>query len=292
MRADPKDYELVAPSSLQAVAALMAREPGEWLPIAGGTDVMVLYAAGKLTARKLISVWDLPELRRIEVTPEEVRIGAVCTYSDMRRNETIAREFPLLASAASWTGGIANQNRGTLGGNIANASPAADSLPVLLAYEADLVLYSTRGERRVPYTEFHLGYKKHALAVDELIRVICLPRKCEGYVSYGRKVGARNAQAISKVCIAALGRVTNGTVEDVRIGLGSIAPVPLRLRETERALIGQKAELALVDVVRRTVARQIQPIDDIRSTLQYRAAVASNLIAEFVEKLCAGAGRA
>ena len=292
MRADPKDYELVAPSSLQAVAALMAREPGEWLPIAGGTDVMVLYAAGKLTARKLISVWDLPELRRIEVTPEEVRVGAACTYSDIRMNETIAHEFSLLASAASWTGGIANQNRGTLGGNIANASPAADSLPALLAYEAELVFYSARGERRIAHAEFHLGYKKHALAPDELIRAICLPRKYGSYVFYTRKVGARNAQAISKVCIAALGKVTNGAIEDVRIGLGSVAPVPLRLKETERALIGQQAKFALIDVARRTVAQQIRPIDDIRSTSQYRAAVASNLVAEFVEKLCAGACRA
>lgn len=292
MRADPRDYEFVAPGNLEGVAELMAREPEEWLPIAGGTDVMVLYAAGKLTARKLVSVWDLPELRRIDETPEEVRIGAACTYSDLRRNEMISREFPLLASAASWTGGIANQNRGTLGGNIANASPAADSLPALLAYEAELVLHSTRGERRVPYTEFHLGYKKHVLASDELIRAISLPRKGGDYVSYCRKVGARNAQAISKVCVAAVGKVTNGVIEDLRIGLGSVAPVPLRLKETERALIGQKAELALIDVARRTVAQQIQPIDDIRSTAQYRAAVASNLVAEFVEKLCSRADRA
>jgi CO/xanthine dehydrogenase FAD-binding subunit len=292
MRADPRDYEFVAPGNLEGVAALMAREPGEWLPIAGGTDVMVLYAAGKLTTRKLVSVWDLPELRRIDATPEEVRIGAACTYSDLRRNEMISREFPLLASAASWTGGIANQNRGTLGGNIANASPAADSLPALLAYEAELVLHSTRGERRVPYTEFHLGYKKHVLASDELIRAISLPRKGGDYVSYCRKVGARNAQAISKVCVAAVGKVTNGVIEDLRIGLGSVAPVPLRLKETERALIGQRAELALIEVARRTVAQQIRPIDDIRSTSQYRAAVASNLVAEFIEKLCSGADRA
>src|SRR5262249_61305960 len=129
-----------------------------------------------------------------KVTPEEVRVGAACTYTDLRKHEIVAREFPLLASAASWTGGIANQNRGTLGGNIANASPAADSLPALLAYEAQLGLYSTRGERRMPYDEFHLGYKKHALAPDELIRNICLPRKAKGYVSYWRKVGARNEE--------------------------------------------------------------------------------------------------
>jgi CO/xanthine dehydrogenase FAD-binding subunit len=273
------------------VATLLANEPGQWTPIAGGTDVIVLYASGKLMARRLVSIWNLPELRTIEVRPEEVRIGAACTYSDLRKHETIVREFPLLASAASWTGGIANQNRGTIGGNIANASPAADSLPALLVYEASLILFSIRGERQVPYSEFHSGYKKHALAPDELIRAICVPRKYADYISYSRKVGARNAQAISKVCIAALGKVTNGAIEDVRIGLGSVAPVPLRLRETERLLVGKRAEPALAEVARQTVAPQIRPIDDIRSTLQYRAAVAANLVAEFVEKLSTETGR-
>jgi len=291
MRADPREYELVAPDSLRAVAALLANEPGQWTPIAGGTDVMVLYAAGKLSARRLVSVWNLQELRRIEVMPAEVRIGAGCTYSDLQKHEIILREFPMLASAASWTGGVANQNRGTLGGNIANASPAADSLPALLAYEAELELFSVRGVRRVPYTEFHFGYKKHALAPDELIRNICLPRKTAGYISYCRKVGARNAQAIAKVCIAALGRVANGVIEDVRIGMGSVAPVPLRLKETERVVLGKKAELALVEQARRTVVQQIQPIDDIRSTARYREAVAENLVAEFVEKLCTEANQ-
>ncbi len=127
-------------------------------------------------------------------------------------------------SAARWTGGIANQNRGTIGGNIVNASPAADSLPALLVYEAELILVSVRGERRLPYAGFHTGYKKTQLAADELIQAVCLPRRFSGYFTYARKVGARNAQAISKVCIAALGRLAGGVVEDVRIAMGSVAP--------------------------------------------------------------------
>jgi len=159
----------------------------------------------------------------------------------LRRNEIILREFPLLALAASWTGGIANQNRGTLGGNIANASPAADSLPALLVYDAELTLISVRGERRIPYRIFHTGYKKTALAADELIRDIALPRKFVGYTSHARKVGARNAQAISKVCLAALGQCAEGVVRDVHLALGSVAPVPLRLGETEQLLTGNKS---------------------------------------------------
>ena len=289
MRSDPADYELIAPRTLQAVVALLADEPGKWLPIAGGTDLMVLYAAGKLPARKLVSIWNLPELRAIEVLPSEIKIGAGCTYSELRKHDVIAQEFPLLTNAARWTGGIANQNRGTLGGNIANASPAADSLPALLAYEAELILASVRGEHRVPYIGFHTGYKKMRLAPDELIRAICLRRGFSGYLHYSRKVGARNAQAISKVCVAALGRLrgdgTGDVIEDIRIALGSVAPVPLRLTEVERIAKGKLVDRELVQIARQAAAAAIQPIDDIRSTARYRAAVTSNLVAEFLERL-------
>ena len=282
MRSNPSQYELVAPDSLHAAVALLASEPGVWLPIAGGTDVMVQYSAGNLLARKLVSIWNLPELRRIETSADEIRIGAGCTYTDLRKHEIVTREFPLLTTAARWTGGIANQNRGTIGGNIVNASPAADSLPALLVYEAELILVSVRGERRVPYVSFHTGYKKTLLASDELIEAICLPRRYWGYVSHARKVGARNAQAISKVCIAALGRLTDGRVEDVRIALGSIAPVPLRLRQTEQAVIGRSIDSAVLLLARKTAIAEVRPIDDIRSTARYRAAVAGNLVVEFL----------
>jgi len=292
MRANPSDYELVAPGSLAAVVSLLAQEPGVWLPIAGGTDLMVLYASGRLAACRLVSLWNLPELRQIEVAGDELRIGAACPYTDLRENEIVCLEFPLLAKAASWTGGIANQNRGTLGGNIVNASPAADSLPALLVYEAELILISRRGERRIRYVDFHTSYKKTILAPDELIRTICLPRRYAGYISYSRKVGARNAQAIAKVCVAALGQSENGVVNDIRIAAGSVAPVPLRLRETERVLRGKVIDSALVSQAKRIVASEISPIDDIRSTAAYRTAVLKNLVGEFLLELDAGGRRA
>ena len=285
MRSDPADFKLIAPGTLQAVVSLLADEPGQWLPVAGGTDVMVQYAAGKLPARKLVSIWNLSELQGIEVSPDEIRIGGGCTYTELREHELIAEKFPLLVSAARWTGGIANQNRGTLGGNIVNASPAADSLPALLVYEAELILVSVRGERRVPYLGFHTGYKKMQLAPDELIRWICIRRGFSGYLQYARKVGARDAQAIAKVCVAALGRLRGGVIEDVRIALGSVAPVPLRLTELEEMVKGKSIEPELVDLARKTIAAAIQPIDDIRSTARYRSAVTGNLVAEFLEQV-------
>jgi CO/xanthine dehydrogenase FAD-binding subunit len=288
MRAHPPEYKLVAPCNLPAVLTLLAQEPGAWLPIAGGTDVMVQYSAGILRARKLVSIWNLPELRQIEILHDEIRIGAGSTYSDLKEHETIKQEFPLLSIAARWTGGIANQNRGTIGGNIVNASPAADSLPALLVYEAELILVSARGERRVPYSTFHTGYRTTQLAADELVRVICLKRRYSGYYAHTRKVGARNAQAISKVCLAALAQHKGKVVGDVRLAIGSVAPVPLRMAETEGMLRGKALDTQLVQTARVTAAAEVRPIDDIRSTARYRAAVAGNLVAEFLEHLIAG----
>jgi CO/xanthine dehydrogenase FAD-binding subunit len=285
MRSDPADFSLIAPGKLPAVLALLAAEPGQWLPIAGGTDVMVQYAAGKLAARKLVSIWNIPELQGVEVLPDEIRIGAGCTYRALRENDVISRELPMLVKAAQWTGGIANQNRGTLGGNIANASPAADSLPALLAYEAELILASVRGERKIPYVDFHTGYKRMNLAADELIRAICIARGFSEHFHYARKVGARNAQAISKVCVTALGRFRDGLVDDIRIALGSVAPIPLRLTGVEEFVLGKRVESGVIAQAKQIAVQAIQPIDDVRSTAKYRSAVAANLIGEFLEQL-------
>ena len=285
MRSHPSEYEIVAPGSLHAVVSLLANGADTWLPIAGGTDVMVQYAVGKLPVRKLVSIWNLPELRRIEITAGEILIGAGCTYTDLRSHEIVRLEFPLLHSAARWTGGIANQNRGTIGGNIVNASPAADSLPALLVYEAELILVSVRGERRLPYASFHTGYRKTLLATDELVKTICLPRRFMGYFSHARKVGARNSQAISKVSIAAMGRLAHGAIEEVHIALGSVAPVPLRLKGTEQAVKGKRIDSDLLFLLKNAATAEIRSIDDIRSTARYRSAVAGNLVVEFLTRL-------
>lgn len=257
------------------------------MPIAGGTELMVQYGAGRLPARKLVSLWGLPELRHIENTAQEVLIGAGCTYTDLRKNPVVTREFPLLAQAASWTGSIANQNRGTLGGNIVNASPAADSLPALMVYEAELLLTSARGTRRMPYVEFHTGYKQTKLAADEIIRAIALQPRFSGYHGYSRKVGNRNAQAIAKLCLAALGKISGAQIDDVRLAIGSMAVTPVRLRRTEEVLLGQPYSTALMSEARQAMEAEVAPIDDIRSSALYRLHVAGNLLQEFLEGLFA-----
>jgi CO/xanthine dehydrogenase FAD-binding subunit len=285
MRSNVTQYDLITPTSLDAVLEILANSPENYTPIAGGTELMVALGAGRLTQKNLLSINHLKELRFINATESEVTIGSGTTFTDIRKHPIIASDFSLLTQAASWTGSIANQNRGTLGGNIVNASPAADSPPALLAYDAVLTLISTRGSRTMPYADFHLGYKKTALAPDELLHSITLSRRFAAYIPYTRKVGTRNAQAISKVAIAALALMKNGVIEDIRIGAASLRDRPTRLTATEQALLNQPITPQTIAAARTALTSESLPIDDIRSTAKYRAAVAANLLEEFLSSL-------
>ena len=282
MRACVPDYKLTTPASLADALALLTTEPGVWRPFAGGTDLMVLLEAGRLDHRNYINIWNLNELRGIDVNDSHVTLGALTTYTDVQENPILRREFPMLCQAASETGGLAIQNRGTLGGNIVNASPAADSPPALLAYDAEIELVSTNGSRWVPYQGFHTGYKKMHIGADELLARIRLPRNANDSKHYYRKVGTRKAQAISKVCLAAVGNTIGERIGDVRIALGSVAPIVIRCVQTENALRGQKLDDELITSACDALEREISPIDDIRSTANYRLRVAKNLLADFL----------
>jgi CO/xanthine dehydrogenase FAD-binding subunit len=279
-------YKMETPRDLAAALSRMASEPGVWRAFAGGTDLMVLLEAGKLPHRKFLNIWNLEELRGIAVTAEHVMLGALTTYAEVQRHEILAREFPLLCRAAAETGSVATQNRGTLGGNIANASPAADSPPALIVYGAEIEIVSAGAVRWVPYASFHTGYKKMNLRAEELIRAVRVVRSGAAWKQYFRKVGTRRAQAISKICFAGAGRVEAGRIAEVRIALGSVAPTVLRAVRAEELLRGQRPEnpaalLAAQDLL----GAEIAPIDDMRSTERYRRNVARNLLGEFLEVL-------
>jgi CO/xanthine dehydrogenase FAD-binding subunit len=274
-----------APEDLSAVLELMASERGVWRPFAGGTDLMVLLEAGKLSHKRFLSLWKLQELRGIQTSAEHLSIGSLTTYTDLQRNDLIAREFPLLRRAASETGSVATQNRGTLGGNIANASPAADSPPALLVYDAEIEMISTRGLRRVRYDGFSSEYKQIDLREDELIHRIRLPRRNVSWTQHYRKVGTRRAQAISKVCFAAGAQMKGRAIADVRLAFGSIAPTVVRPVETEALLRHQILSPALIRAASEKLLTEIVPIDDLRSTARYRSRVAQNLLMEFLESL-------
>ena len=285
MRAFVPNYELTTPSSLAEALALLNKAPGVWKPFAGGTDLMVLLEAGKLPHRNYVNIWPLKELRGIEATDSHVTLGALTTYTEVQSNSILQSEFPMLCQAASETGGLAIQNRGTLGGNIVNASPAADSPPALLAYDAEIELVSSEGSRWLPYRDFHTGYKQMRITPNELLSRIRMPRNTRGATHYYRKVGTRKAQAISKVCLAALARLDNAQIGDVRIVFGSVAPIIVRCIQTENALRGRTPDAETIKSACATLSKEISPIDDIRSTAGYRLQVAKNLLTDFLLRL-------
>jgi CO/xanthine dehydrogenase FAD-binding subunit len=262
--------------------ALQLLASGDWTLFAGGTDIMVLLEMGKLPQRRFLDVWKVAELRGITATGDALTIGALSTYTELLEHPVVAAEFPLICAAARETGAIAIQNRGTIGGNIANASPAADLPPALLVYAAELELASRRGRRRVAYDTFHRGYKEMDLAADELIVSIHLPRTSNHSRESYRKVGTRRAQAISKVCFAGVADITDGVARDVRIAFGSVAPTVVRARVAERVLRGRTIDPETIASARLALSEDISPIDDLRSTANYRLAVAGNLLEEFL----------
>jgi len=285
MRAHVPSYQLISPTSLGEALDALAQDNGEWKPFAGGTDLMVLLEAGRLPHKNYVNIWNLKELRGIDVTNDYVTLGALTTYSEVQASDILRNEFPMLCQAASETGGLAIQNRGTLGGNIVNASPAADSPPALLAYDAELLLVSKESERTIRYAKFHCGYKEMDIRANELLRAIRLPRTAKPLSQYYRKVGTRKAQAISKVCLAAVARLDDRKISHVRIALGSVAPIPIRCVMTEAALVTRLIDAATINVAKEALAAEISPIDDIRSTRDYRLQVSLNLLEDFLAQL-------
>jgi CO/xanthine dehydrogenase FAD-binding subunit len=280
MRSTLSDFELREPRSLGDALDMLASAPGQWRAFAGGTDLMVLLQAGKLPPARYLSLWNISELRGIQVSDDTIVLGALTTYTDILGSAALQHDCPLICHAAAETGGVATQNRGTIGGNIANASPAADTPPTLLVYDAVVDVISVRGARQVPYDRFHLDYKRMDLAPDELIRSVHVARHRGHWKQTWRKVGTRRAQAISKICCASALDLDQETsrVRDVRLAFGSVAPTVVRARHAEAALRGQLLQPETVAAARAALAKDITPIDDIRSTAEYRLRVAGNLM--------------
>jgi xanthine dehydrogenase small subunit len=256
------------PRTLREALRLL-RDEAPLTPLAGCTDVYVAFQFGTQPTRRFLDLSRLTPLQRIREQDGLLVIGAMATYTDLVRSRFLRRRLPMLVAAAREVGGPQVRNRGTIGGNIANGSPAGDTLPVLAAADATLVLARSDGERRVPFTGFYTGYRASVLRPDELIVAIEVP-PVDGR-QWFRKVGTRAAQAISKVVMAA---VRSGTP---RIALGSVAPTVVRLPRTEAAL----AAGAGIAEAQRALADEIHPIDDLRSTAEYRRRVAVNLLARF-----------
>ena len=259
--------ELRRAHSLDDALAIMRSE--HRVPIAGATDVYVGLNFGTVRAKRFLDIWPLDELRTISVVDDRLVLGALVTYSAMIESAEVRARLPMLIEAARQVGGPQIQNRGTVGGNIANGSPAGDSLPVLAATDAVVVLRSVDGERRIPFAAFYTGYRATVMRADELIVAVEIPRVAG--TQWFRKVGTRAAQAISKVVVAAVRSPSS------RIAVGSVAPTVIRLAGTERAL----ASGAELDAAMAALRKEVRPIDDLRSTAEYRQRVTENLVRRF-----------
>jgi CO/xanthine dehydrogenase FAD-binding subunit len=272
----PLEPPVSSPDTLAQAFELMAS--GSFRPLAGGTDLMVQLAADVVEPpAAVLDLWRLDELRGIGYDGYDVSIGALVTWTELRASTVIRARLPALAEAAATIGASQIQNRGTIGGNICNASPAGDSLPVLLAVDATFDIGSSAGERSVPAREFWTAYRQTALRPDELLLRVRFPVERGRHTRY-RKVGGRAAQAISKVVMALSYRDDGPRWHEVRLALGSVAPTPVRARRTEAVLEGAPARERVADEAAATLAEEIAPIDDVRSTAAYRRSVSGRVL--------------
>ena len=269
-----------SPTRLEAAYALLADADAAWRPLAGGTDLMV-QMTGEIgqPPERVLDIWALDELRGIAVESDALVIGALTTYTELRRSPVVAEFVPVLGEAAATIGAAQIQNRGTLGGNVANASPAGDTLPVLLALGAEIVLGSAAGERTVAAGDFWIGYRATARRPDELVVRIRIPLAPDRVVRF-RKIGTRRAQAISKVVMSLAWRATtdDDPLTDVRLALGSVAATTIRAAGAESVLEGARPTRETADAAAAALIAELQPIDDVRSTADYRRAVAGRVL--------------
>ena len=278
----PHEPPIEVPARLADAYALLAGGP--LTPIAGGTDIMVRITGelGPMPTR-MIDLSRLDALEGISLEMGDLVLGALTTYTEIRRSALCREHLPALVEAAATIGAAQIQNRGTLGGNIANASPAGDTLPVLLATDANFDLGSHRGERSVPAGEFFTAYRETALAPDELILRVRIPLLA-GREARFRKVGTRRAQAISKVVMAVSWRAHGSAAgwSDVRVALGSVAATPIRAAAAEAALEGRRPTPETADAAAEALVAELKPIDDVRSTADYRRVVAARILHRIV----------
>ena len=272
------------PKNLAEAVRLQANEKTRGKLLAGGTDLMVQWAAGVPAPERATSVWNLPELTAIEVFPGFVEIGAGVTHAFLCECKQIRAHVPALVAAAATVGAQQIQARGTLGGNAANASPAGDTAPALLITGGSVVLASVAGLREVPLAQFWTGYRQIAARPDEIIAAFRLPKKGPAKERF-RKIGTRRAQAISKVMAASRILVENGVIVSAAIALGSVASTPVRLAEVEKFLAGKPLSPSLIDEAEKLAQATVQPIADIRSTAEYRRWASGRLVRNALENL-------
>jgi xanthine dehydrogenase iron-sulfur cluster and FAD-binding subunit A len=270
------------PRSLEEALEILVQRAGEVRPLAGGTDLLVLAKDGLVNPAALFDLNSVPELKGIEEEDGQLRIGAAVTHSEIMGSALVDRYCPALPMACACIGGPQIRNRATLGGNLANAAPAADTVPPLYVADAVVQLVSVSERRDVPIAEFFTGPRKSVLAPDELILGVKVPRR-PGVRAAFLRLGQRQAQAISKVSIAVAMTFRDGRPDWVRVALGAVGPTVIRAPETEKALMGGG-----YDALRQALAavkQEVRPVDDLRSSREYRREMSAVLLERAIRRL-------
>jgi xanthine dehydrogenase small subunit len=279
------DPKAITPTDLDEAYELLAERGRRAKIIAGGTDLMVALNARSLDAEEFIDIWRLNELRGVYDEGETVRIGALTTYTQLIKSPLIRSSVPTLVEASRTIGAIQIQNRGTIGGNIVNASPAGDSLPVLAAFDAEVEIGSVRGVRKVGFNSFYRGYRQTVMEPDEILLAVRMRKLKPDERSFFFKVGTRRAQAISKIVMAVKVGTTGAEINSISIALGSVAPTVIRADQTESLLTNVTLDAAIIEKARKAISQEIAPITDMRSTKHYRRTVTGNALARVLRKL-------
>ena len=277
--------KVYSPETLSEAYRILGEHRDDLKVLAGGTDIMVYLNARALTASAFLDLWKLNELRGVRDDGAYLWIGALTTYTQIINSPLVGKHARILIDSARTIGAAQIQNRGTIGGNIVNASPAGDTLPVLAVFEAEIEMGSRRGTRLVPFTRFYTGYRRTVLEPDELVLGVRLPKAATDEKLFFYKVGTRRAQAISKVVMAAKAGLDDRNIRSIQIGVGSVAPTVIRATETESYLTGKSLSPAIIDEAKRTIRQEVQPIDDVRSTEHYRRVVTGNVLEKFLRQL-------
>lgn len=246
--------------------------------LCGGTDLWVKIRAGLAAPETLLDISDLDELRAVQLVDGSIEIGAAVPEEDLLRSPILAEHLPLLVDVLRVLGSTQIRNRGTLGGNLVNASPAADSAIPLLLYEASVLLQRAGGERTVPLSEFFRAPSKTALDRGEFVRCLRVPVPGRSFTTFFHKVGKRRALTIAIASVGALLDVDDGRVVQARFAAGSVAPVPLRLEAVERLLVGSRLDANVIAEARTAALESVSPISDVRASADYRREVVADLV--------------
>ncbi|MEQ1917847.1 MAG: xanthine dehydrogenase family protein subunit M [Elusimicrobiota bacterium] len=284
MRGDAKSMTVLSPRTAAEAVKTYAKVPMA-IPFAGGTDLMVGWNLGLMNGRAVLDLSRVAEWKKITVVSDGVDLGSLVTHADIQKHPVLRKRFPLLVAACATVGAAQIQNRGTIGGNIANASPAGDTFPALAVYEATVRVVGPNGRRAIPMSEIFAGVKKTTLKPGELIEAVFLPFTDKTPTrGVFRKVGTRAAQAISKTMFAGLiWTAKNGELTEARLAFGSLAPTVKRLYAAEEFLRGRRLNEVSIAAAAELLTNDVSPIDDIRSTREYRLTVSRNLLVAFLK---------